>query len=231
MPVRYRALGVGISWLGLALGCAGPPPAVGPPPAAAVPSVPLAERYVAPPDATTVPVAPSPPQAPGALRSVRRVLREHAHRVDPLAQEAIAQLLHRGELEHGVPVMTVLGLIQQESRFDPRARGPRGSLGLMQIRPFVARDIAERHGFEWKNETTLYDPVANVRIGLAYLVEQRVRFGSTELALAAYNVGPARLRRLLAAGRSGRGRYVRRVLQKADALAAEFQDVETAAGG
>lgn len=231
VPVRYRMLGVAISGLGLALGCASAPPPVVLAPTARTEAAPPAAQLRVPPDAAQVRVSPTPPLAPESLRTARRALRSHAVRVDPLAQEAIAQLLHHTELRHGIPATIVLGLIQQESRFDPRARGPRGSLGLMQIRPFVARDVARRHEFQWDGEETLYDPVANVRIGLAYLVEQRERFGSTEHALAAYNVGPSRLKRLLAAGRTGKGRYVRRVLQKADALAAEFQEAETAAGG
>jgi soluble lytic murein transglycosylase-like protein len=224
-------LGVVISGFGLALGCASAPLPVVPASIAVDPEPPAEAKSPVPSDAADVQVSPTPPVVAESLRTARRALRTHGHRVDPLAQEAIAQLLYRTELRDGIPVTTVLGLIQQESRFDPRARGPRGSLGLMQIRPFVARDVARRHEFPWDGAETLYDPVANVRIGLAYLVEQRERFGSVEHALAAYNVGPSRLKRLLAAGRSGKGRYVRRVLQKADALAVEFQEAETAAGG
>ena len=220
-----------MAWLGLAVGCASPPPP-GPeahtPVAPVAPALPLSGPA---PDEGSGWAAPTPPVVPASLRTARRVLRERAPRIDPLAQEAVAELLYRAEEELGIPALTVLGLIQQESRFDPRARGPRGSMGLMQIRPFVARDVAARHSLGWNGSSTLYDPVVNVRIGLAYLLEQKERFGSTELALAAYNVGPSRLKRLLAAGRSGSGNYVRRVLEKADALADEFGQPETAAGG
>ena len=220
---------MGMAWLGFVAGCSSPPP---PRPVVSPAAVAPAEPLWAPvPEEEPGWAEPTPPVVPVSLRTARRVLRERAPRVDPLAQEAVAQLLYRAEAEHGIPVLTVLGMIQQESRFDPRARGPRGSLGLMQIRPFVARDVATRHSLGWRGDSTLYDPVANVRIGIAYLLEQKERFGSTELALAAYNVGPSRLKRLLAAGRSGRGAYVRRVLEQADALAAQYAEPDPAVGG
>lgn len=200
----------------VAVGCAAPP-------APAPLSAP--ERAFAPPPSSPegrpVPLASEPPAEPEPLNTARRVLLERAPRLDPLAREAVAWLVSRAQHEHALPALTLLALIEQESHFDPAARGPRGSLGLMQIRPFVARAVAERHGLGWEGDASLLDPVVNVRIGIAYLAEQRARFGTTELALAAYNVGPSRLRRLLAAGRSGSGRYVRRVLQRAEALAAE----------
>ena len=161
-----------------------------------------------------------PPDPPVALLQTRQILREWAPRIDPADREAIAHLIYRAVSERGMRPFTVLGLIQQESRFDPEARGPRGSLGLMQIRPFVAKDVARRHRIPWQGKKTLLDPVTNVRIGLIYLHEQLARFGSMEKALAAYNIGPSRLKRRLAAGHTKRGPYVTQVLRKAAILAA-----------
>ena len=230
VPVRIRKPLVAalLGMLALAA-CATPPgdpepaPVVQPPARAAVPEAPQWVRAPKP--------GASDPGVPEGLRLARQVLRDRGHALDALEREGVAQLLDRTEREHGIPVVTMLGLIQQESRFNPRARGPRGSMGLMQIRPFVAAAVAERHGIAWAGPKTLTDPIANVRIGTAYLVEQRDRFGTTELALAAYNVGPTRLRKLLRSGASGRGPYVRRVMQKAEALAAEYAATESAFGG
>ena len=239
VPVRIRKLAKGALVTGaLSLAaCASPSARPGAeeearaiaPPAAQV-EIPAAPVWI-PGPAGTGPLAQAPSVDSIGLRLARRALAEHAPKLDALEREGVAQLLDRTEKRHGIPVATMLGLIQQESRFNPRARGPRGSIGLMQIRPFVAADVAARHGITWAGERTLYDPVANVRIGTAYLVEQRERFGTTELALAAYNVGPSRLRKLLSSGASGRGPYVRRVMQKAEALAAEYAAAETAIGG
>jgi len=156
------------------------------------------------------------PPAAGLVQA-REVLAARAPRLDALAREGVAQLLARAERRHGIAPLLLLAVIEQESRFDPRARGPRGSLGLMQVRPFVGRAVAERAGWHF-DETTLLDPVENVRIGTRYLAELHMRFGNTALALAAYNAGPTRIRRFQARGLPCRTRYVRRVLARYEGL-------------
>ena len=135
------------------------------------------------------------------------------------------------EQEHGISVLLLVALIERESRFDPLAKGPRGSLGLMQLRPFVGEDVAGRIGVPWQGAQTLFDPVANVRIGTSYLKELLDRFGSLELALAAYNIGPTRLARRLARGEVRSPAFVSRVLLEYQELQREFTSTETGIGG
>jgi soluble lytic murein transglycosylase len=101
----------------------------------------------------------------------------------------------------------------------------------MQVRPFVGRDVAGRIGLPWRGEQTLLDPVANVRIGTAYLAELLDRFGSQELALAAYNIGPTRLARRLARGEVRNPAFVSRVMLEYQGLQQEFAPTETGIGG
>lgn len=173
---------------------------------------------------------------PAKLEQVRHVLRVEAQRLAPDERKEISEIVVAVARRNGLSSWTLLALLKQESRFDPKARGPRGALGLMQVRPFVAKDVARRHQLPWTGPETLLEPVANVRIGMIYLVEQLERFGTIERALAAYNMGPTRLSRRLAAGRNQRGPYVRKVLSKAEHLAqqtppADAPDVRHAAGG
>ncbi len=165
-------------------------------------------------------VSDAPP--PTAFERAATVLRERAPRLSDRERRGVAAELARAEAEHGLDALLVLALIDQESRYDPRARGPKGSLGLMQIRPFVGQDVARRHGIPWKGSKTLIDPVLNVRIGRAYLAEMKRMFGRNELALAAYNMGPYRVKRLLARGQTLRGRYAARVLEGYLALQRQF---------
>lgn len=228
---------MGVALLGAAAGCASAPPrSVVAPPVPAPP--PTQARAPAPPDAQPPPdgfplpaAEPAPAAEPDALVIARLVLEARAPRIRAPEREAVARLLWEAAVRDGLPVLTVLGLIEQESRFDPRARGPRGSLGLMQLRPFVAADVAARHGQPWAGARTLFDPVANVRLGLTYLAEQRERFGDPHLAIAAYNVGPTRLMRLLAAGKGRNGPYLRRVLRRVEALVSEFEPPDAASAG
>jgi soluble lytic murein transglycosylase-like protein len=73
-----------------------------------------------------------------------------------------------------------------ESRFNPNAVSSRGAQGVMQLMPDTAAELGVDPG----------DPDANVRGGARYLRQMLELFdGDIELALAAYNAGPAAVRR------------------------------------
>jgi soluble lytic murein transglycosylase-like protein len=73
-----------------------------------------------------------------------------------------------------------------ESRFDTRARSSAGAIGVMQLMPGTAAQLGVDPN----------DPEANVHGGARYLRQMLVMFdGDLERALAAYNAGPAAVRR------------------------------------
>lgn len=72
-------------------------------------------------------------------------------------------------------------LIERESAFDVKAVSLKGAKGLGQLMPGTAADLGVANPF---------DPIANLDGSARYLLEQLRRFGSVELALAAYNAGP-----------------------------------------
>ncbi len=81
----------------------------------------------------------------------------------------------------------VRAVIQAESAFNPRARSVKGAMGLMQLMPATAAEYGVLDAF---------NPVENIRAGVAYLKSLLVRYNDDEsLALAAYNAGPTAVER------------------------------------
>ncbi|HEX5760352.1 MAG TPA: transglycosylase SLT domain-containing protein [Thermoanaerobaculia bacterium] len=90
----------------------------------------------------------------------------------------------------------VAGIIRQESAFDPRATSRVGARGLMQLMPATAREMSRKLGMDY-DPARLYDPEVSLRLGAAYLRQLIDEFdGNVELAVASYNGGPNRIRRL-----------------------------------
>jgi soluble lytic murein transglycosylase-like protein len=84
--------------------------------------------------------------------------------------------------QHALNPDFVRAVIQAESAFNPRARSPKGAMGLMQLMPGTAADY---------RVTNAFDPAENIRAGVAYLKSLMTRFkDDISLALAAYNAGP-----------------------------------------
>ncbi len=99
---------------------------------------------------------------------------------------------------HGLDPFFVMAIIAGESSFNPDARGPVGEIGLMQLRPSTGKWMAKRVKAPWKGERTLRDPVANIKLGTAYVAWLREKFGREgQLYLAAYNMGPKNVKSAL----------------------------------
>ena len=79
----------------------------------------------------------------------------------------------------GVDPLLVRALIQVESGYKPRAKSPKGAMGLMQLMPSTARAYNVRNPFE---------PKANIEAGIKHLKALIDRWG-VNVALAAYNAG------------------------------------------
>jgi len=100
----------------------------------------------------------------------------------------------------GVDPAWIYGLIRQESRFIEDIRSNAGAIGLMQIMPSTARFVAHRIGLQNYRTDRISEVAVNLRLGTEYL---KLIFddqdGQPLLATAAYNAGPARVRRWRAA--------------------------------
>jgi soluble lytic murein transglycosylase len=103
----------------------------------------------------------------------------------------IARAIIDESLKHTLDPYFVMAVISGESSFNPQAVGPVGEIGMMQIRLSTGKWMAQIVKSEWQGEKTLRDPVANIKLGVAYLSWLRTKFeGHGQLYLAAYNMGP-----------------------------------------
>lgn len=101
----------------------------------------------------------------------------------------------------GVPRSLLVATAYEESQMDPGALSPAGARGLLQLMPSTARALRLDGD----------DPAANVLAGARYLRLLLDRFGSVELALSAYNAGPAAVERAGGAPTIATLRYVKNI--------------------
>jgi soluble lytic murein transglycosylase-like protein len=108
----------------------------------------------------------------------------------------------------GLSASLLVATAYEESRMNPAARSSAGATGLLQLMPTTAREL----------RLTGDDPAANVLAGARYLRGLLDRFGSLELALAAYNAGPTAVERAGGAPTIATLRYVKNIEARAARL-------------
>jgi len=109
--------------------------------------------------------------------------------------------------------MFILAIILTESSFKKGQKSPVGARGLMQVVPFVGKDLAERTGVDWQGSQTLFEPATNIKLGTFHFFEQILKFGDIKKALLAYNMGETRLRGLIRQDKPLPKAYLNRVLE------------------
>jgi soluble lytic murein transglycosylase len=124
-----------------------------------------------------------------------------SHRVKDLPP-AVARVLYplpyfpfvaRSSGKNNVDPMLVTGLMRQESAFQSDAVSRQGAVGLMQVLPKTAPQLARRLHISY-TRARLFDPDYNLQLGTLYLSDLLGQFGSPEAALAAYNAGEDRVK-------------------------------------
>lgn len=91
------------------------------------------------------------------------------------------EMIRAGGQRWGVDPYLIFCVMEQESRFNPRALSPKGAQGLMQLMPGTAARFGVRNSF---------DPQQNIMGGTRYLKLLLEQFGGrVDLVLASYNAG------------------------------------------
>lgn len=127
----------------------------------------------------------------------------------PLDQQAA--IGEHARAQHLDPYL-VAALINVESGFHPGAVSRAGAVGLMQVLPDTAAQVAREAGMrEPVTAETLKRPDTNLRVGTRHLRDLMDRYSATDVALAAYNAGPIAVERWLREA-AGTGRRFREVV-------------------
>ena len=149
----------------------------------------------------------------GSPTVIRRVLPQQATGATTAAGGALAgvpyaDLFTRAGARYGVDASLLAAVASQESSFNASAVSPAGAQGLMQFMPATAKGLG----------VNALDPTSAIDGAARYLSSLTKQFGSTELALAAYNAGPGTVTRYGGVPPyTETQNYVRAVMTKAEA--------------
>jgi soluble lytic murein transglycosylase-like protein len=122
-----------------------------------------------------------------------RYLKERSSGLSEAEIEQVAATIVRDANHRRIDPNLVMAVIHIESRGNAYALSPVGAMGMMQIMPPTGEELAAQLDIPWRGPQTLFDPLLNVRLGIAYLEQLESRYGSMATALAAYNWGPGRI--------------------------------------
>ena len=105
-----------------------------------------------------------------------------------------SKLIVREAARNNLDPYLVMGLIRQESAFNPQALSSANARGLMQVLPETAAG-SKRASRVRSAGRRLYEPEYNIRFGCSYLSQLLKKFDDKpEMAAAAYNAGDFRVR-------------------------------------
>jgi soluble lytic murein transglycosylase-like protein len=99
---------------------------------------------------------------------------------DELRRCTLSSIIKEKGRRYNIDPKLLEAIIKVESNFNPFAVSPKGAMGLMQLLPSTAKRVGVEN---------VFDVEENVEGGAKYLRTLLDRFGSLELALAAYNAG------------------------------------------
>jgi soluble lytic murein transglycosylase len=109
-------------------------------------------------------------------------------------------LLYADLIGDSLPAESILdpfmvhALIKQESTYQLNTVSPVGAVGLMQIMPFTANDVARVLKLPKPNPEDLFKPELNIKLGVQFMEEVFRKFNRNMIySVASYNAGPQRV--------------------------------------
>ncbi|MEE9291376.1 MAG: lytic transglycosylase domain-containing protein [Acidobacteriota bacterium] len=144
---------------------------------------------------------------------LRDYLSEVRVRLPQETMQDMSESITNASVKFDVPPEMILAIIRIESTFDTAAVSNKGAIGLMQLMPATARQVAEELRIDWPGVEILEHPATNIEMGTYYFTKLLARFENMAVALAAYNHGPTRISNLEQAEAELPMGYSRKVLR------------------
>ena len=129
-------------------------------------------------------------------RRIARHIRYENNRMEKDTARMISRAIYDESEHKKVDYRLVLALMKIESNYDKHAVSSMGARGLLQVKPSVAKHVANEAGVSWVDHSTLDEPHTNIRIGIHIFSKLLNDFKDINKALKAYNMGPTRVRTL-----------------------------------
>ncbi len=102
-------------------------------------------------------------------------------------------IITKAAKRHKIDPLLIKAVIWRESKFNPKALGGAGEIGLMQIKVCAAEDWAVYNGTSLPSRREMFKPELNIEIGTWYLANARNTWQNYKfcyiLALCQYNAG------------------------------------------
>jgi len=151
-------------------------------------------------------VVETPP--PDELVKIFTVVKSRRSDISDAEAWRVSEVILEESAKRHLDPMMVLAVIQVESGFQYTMVSPVGARGIMQIMPetgkFLTETLRNEYGFHTASfrPESLDEPLLNIRLGVYYLHDLTRQFNSLNLALLAYNAGPAEIQNRLANNRA-----------------------------
>lgn len=132
-----------------------------------------------------------------SFEDIKDILEDKLDSHDDVNYEDFTAFFIRKCYEYKFSPAFVLAIISIESNFKVHANSYAGAVGLMQLIPATGKSMAKELNIKWEGKKTLLNPKINLELGLYYLSFLRAKYNKDpEKYLAAYNLGPTKMREI-----------------------------------
>lgn len=125
----------------------------------------------------------------------------------------VARTMYDASRRYEVDYRLVLAVMDAESNFRHNVVSDAGAIGIMQVKPVVAREFSDEVGIPYERDV-LHCPHANVRFGVYYLSWLSRHYDNDYAILYAYNVGYTRARQNMQRSSEPKTGYTRKVMEE-----------------